>query len=141
MRIEHVNIIVPEIEPTMNFLLAAFPQWRLRGRGDMTWYGKPRSWAHVGNDDFYITLNDHGEGQMRDLTSNQNGLAHVGFAVENVDQIVKNLISKGYNPDHTGGTHPFHKSMYFIDPQGLEFEFVEYSSEIPAEKNMYVEKY
>ncbi|MEE9176499.1 MAG: VOC family protein, partial [Thermodesulfobacteriota bacterium] len=36
-----------------------------------------------------------------------------------------------------GANHPFRKTIYFIDPEGYQFEFIQYLSEIPSEKNMY----
>ena len=36
--------------------------WRLRGGGEMDWYGKSIAWRHLGNDDHYIALQSGGEG-------------------------------------------------------------------------------
>ena len=33
--------------------------------------------------------------------------------------------------------HPFRSNMYFVDPAGFQFEFIEYQSEEPAERNSY----
>ena len=33
IRLEHANLVVKDIQPTLEFLLTAFPHWRVRGRG------------------------------------------------------------------------------------------------------------
>lgn len=35
-----------------------------------------------------------------------------------------------------GATEPFRTNVYFVDPAGFEVEFVEYLSDIPAERNL-----
>jgi len=42
IRLEHANLVVAEIEPSLDFLLSAFPHWRVRQKGKSTWYGKQR---------------------------------------------------------------------------------------------------
>ena len=137
VRLEHVNLVVKNIETTKEFLLTAFPQWRVRGSGSSEWYGKERNWAHIGDDDYYITLNEPAEGENRDLRGHSPGLAHIGFAVEDSDAVRDNLQNKGYEIATIAADHPYRKSIYFIDPEGFEFEFIQYLSENPAEKNMY----
>ena len=139
MRIEHVNLVVADIEPTLKFLRAAFPDWRLRGEGTGQWHGKPRRWVHFGSDDMYITLNDDGEGPNRDLTGHAPGLAHIGIETVDADSLIKRLREAGFEPSST--TDPdgaFRRRIYYIEPAGYEFEFVEYSSDIAAERNEYV---
>ncbi|MHA7871256.1 MAG: VOC family protein [Hyphococcus sp.] len=138
LKIEHVNLVVTDIEPTLTFLQAAFPEWRVRGEARDAWKGHPRRWLHFGDDDFYITLNDFGRGRQRDLASDAPGLAHIGFEVPSVDQVAARLKKAGYEPHHLGEDHPYRKNLYYIDGEGLEFEFVEYRSTVPARKNAYV---
>ena len=66
-KLEHANIVVTDIAPTLAFLQTAFPAWRVRGEGNGDWYGKPRRWLHFGDDDVYVTLNDNGEGAQREI--------------------------------------------------------------------------
>lgn len=136
-RLEHANLVVTAITPTLDFLKAAFPQWRVRGEGDGEWCGKKRRWVHFGGDDFYVTLNDNGVGGQRDLRGHEPGLAHLGFVVSSLDLTVARLARAGYAPDHWGDAHPYRRNVYFIDDEGLEFEFVEYFSDNPDEKNSY----
>ncbi len=137
-RLEHANLVVTDIDPTLKFLTAAFPGWGVRGEGRDEWHGMPRRWVHVGDDDHYITLNDFGRGEQRDLKGPQPGLAHIGFAVPSVDDVAERLEAAGYVSHNRGVDHPFRRNIYFIDGEGLEFEFVEYLSDKPEEKNLYV---
>ena len=137
VRFEHANLVVSDIEATLDFILTAFPHWSVRGQGTMEWHGKPRRWLHVGDDDYYVTLNDDGEGDNRDLTGHQPGLAHLGFVVDDLDGIVGRLEAKGHRIDIEGPEHPFRKNIYFLDPAGFQFEFVQYLSDVADERNRY----
>lgn len=142
MRLEHVNIVVTAIEPTVRFLTAAFPGWRVRGRGDEPFAGMPREWLHVGDDDNYLALTAYAlptgaKGRARDLQSAAPGLAHVGFEVADIDALVARLGDAGFAHDHWGPAHPHRRNVYYLDGEGLEFEFVEYATPEPAKKNLY----
>lgn len=137
VRFEHANLVVSDIEATLEFILTAFPHWSVRGQGNMEWHGKPRRWLHVGDDDYYVTLNDDGEGDNRDLTGHQLGLAHLGFVVDDLDGIVERLQAKGHRIDIEGPEHPFRRNIYFLDPAGFQFEFVQYLSDVADERNRY----
>ncbi|MBO6837741.1 MAG: VOC family protein [Alphaproteobacteria bacterium] len=136
-RLEHVNLVVKDIAATADFLMTAFPDWRVRGTGTQTWHGKPRHWSHIGDDDTYITLNDNGEGENRDLAGHNPGLAHIGFEVDDLDAVLARLLGAGYEIDIDGFDHPFRRNVYFVDPAGFQFEFIQYLSEKPEEKNRY----
>ena len=137
VRFEHANLVVADIEATLDFILTAFPNWSVRGQGEMEWHGKPRRWLHVGDDDYYVTLNDDGEGENRDLTGHRPGLAHLGFVVDDLGGIVERLQAKGHRIDIEGPEHPYRKNIYFLDPAGFQFEFVEYLSDDVGERNRY----
>lgn len=136
-RLEHANIVLSDVQPTLDFLQCAFPEWRVRGHGSSPWSGRPRNWLHFGDDETYLTLNDHGEGASRDLKGSDPGLAHIGFAVDDLGVIVARLTKGGYEISIEGAEHPHRRNAYYIDATGLEFEFVEYLSDVPAEKNSY----
>ncbi len=137
IRLEHANLVVKDISATLDFIQTAFPDWKIRGRGEMTWHGKPRRWLHVGDDDYYLTLNDDGEGENRDLSGHTPGLAHLGFVIDDVDSVIERLEAKGFEIDIEGAEHPFRKTVYFVDPAGFQFEFMQYLSDVPEEKNLY----
>ena len=137
IRLEQINLVVKDIDATLDFIQTAFPDWKVRGKGTSEWYNTKRHWLHVGTDDSYITLNSASEGQNRDLRSNAPGLAHIGFCVDDLAGIASRLQQKGYEIATIGADHPFRKTLYFIDPAGFEFEFIEYLSQVSAERNQY----
>jgi catechol-2,3-dioxygenase len=130
-----------DIKPTLDFLLLAFPHWNVRVEGELIWgRGKdavPRHWLHVGDDDYYLTLNDNAQGHIRDVRSTQAGVAHIGFVVENLAELISRLAKHGFTVDITGQDHPFRQTVYYNDPAGFQFEFLQYHSDKPEEKNMY----
>ncbi len=137
MYIEHVNLVVFNIEKTVEFYQAAFPQWSIRGSGDQVWYGKPRKWVHFGDDKYYLTFNDSGVGESRDLTSHQPGLAHFAFVVVDLESLEKRLFNAGYKRAKDGSDEPYRRNAYYLDPNGVEVEFVEYMSDLPEQRNLY----
>jgi len=137
VRLEHVNLVVIDIEPTLHFLLTAFPKWNVRGRGEGTWGSTKRCWVHVGDDDYYITLNGQAKGQIRNINGITPGLAHLGFVVDDLDKIIERLTNSGFEIDIVGRDHPYRQTIYFCDPAGFQFEFIQYNSVKPEEKNMY----
>ena len=140
IQIEHINLVVNDIPESLRFYRAAFPHWRERRVVD-----GPRHLerpAH-GLDEVALrviheglTLNDNGEGEARDLAGHQPGLAHIGFVTHNLGALIERLQAAGFEVDHEGGRENFRRSVYFVDPSGLEVEFVEYTSDLPAERNL-----
>lgn len=136
-RLEHVNLVVKDIQPSLEFILTAFPEWKVRGEGKGQWAGQARNWLHVGDDEYYITLNDGAQGAVRDLKGTNPGLAHLGFVVDDVEAVTARLDAKGYSIDIIGRDHPYRKTVYYIDPNGFQFEFMQYLSEEAKLKNQY----
>ena len=58
--LEHANITVTRLAPALQFLRTALPSWRVRGQGEMDWFGTPIQWLHVGTDSHYIALQSGG---------------------------------------------------------------------------------
>lgn len=135
MYLEHVNLVVADIPAMLAFYSAAFPHWAVRCEGKGDWNGKPRNWLHFGDETHYLALSDHGEGANRELAGHSVGLAHFAFAVQNIDAVIARLQQAGYEIAKPGGDCPFRKNIYFVDPAGFEVEFVQYLSDIPAERN------
>ena len=135
IHLEHVNLVVADIEKAIRFYRAAFPHWRIRDEGDGQWNGKPRHWIHFGDDYQYLAFNDHGEGKNRDLDGHQIGLAHFAFLTHSLDAVVARLEAQGFTIAQDGAEEPHRRNVYFIDPDGFEVEFIEYLSDLPAERN------
>jgi catechol 2,3-dioxygenase-like lactoylglutathione lyase family enzyme len=133
--IEHLNLAVKDIDASLEFYQAAFPHWRVRDGGEGQWYGKPRRWLHFGDDYQYLTFNDNGVGENRDLSGHQVGLSHVAFVTGNIAAVTQRLTEAGFPMDKDGADEPYRKNAYFMDPDGFEVEFVEYLSDDPAQRN------
>ena len=136
LTLEHLNLVVRDIPATLKFYQAAFPHWRVRDAGESQWYGKERKWVHFGDDYQYLTFNDNGIGNNRDLSGHQTGLAHFAFVSGNLGALVERLAKAGFGVDKDGADEPFRKNVYYIDPNGFEVEFVEYLSDIPDQRNL-----
>ena len=134
--LEHLNLVVNDIPAAQTFYQAAFPHWRVRDQGESDWYGKRRKWLRLGDDYQYLTFNDNGEGNNRDLAGHQSGLAHFAFVTGNIDAVIERLAAAGFPVDKGGADEPYRKNAYFIDPAGFEVEFVQYLSDIPEQRNL-----
>lgn len=136
--LEHANVSVVNPQHTIQLLLTALPNWSVRGKGDyINDRGEKISWFHIGDETFYLAIDDAGRGKFPYWTERFTGLNHLGFSVENIDQTVERLVEAGFEFDHWGGEHPHRKSVYFIDEHGFQLEFVEYFSEVANERNDY----
>ena len=136
LHLEHLNLVVNDIPSALTFYQAAFPHWRVRDQGESDWYGEHRKWLHFGDDYQYLTFNDNGSGDNRDLAGHQPGLAHFAFVTGNIDAVIERLAAAGFPVDKEGADEPFRKNAYFMDPAGFEVEFVEYLSDIPEQRNL-----
>lgn len=135
LHLEHINLVVNDIPAMLAFYQAAFPHWKVRDEGTGDWHGKPRRWLHFGDDFQYICLNDNGVGENRDLAGHQVGLAHFAYVTDNIEAVTARLVAAGFAIAKPGAQEPFRKNVYFVDPAGFEVEFVEYLSDLPAERN------
>lgn len=135
IQLEHLNLVVTNIEEMIEFYQTAFPHWQVRSEGTGKWYGKDRRWLHFGDQYQYLTFNDDGEGKNRDHQGHQVGVSHFAFVVSNINAITKRLTDAGYQIYAQGAENPHRKNVYFLDPQGFEVEFVQYLSDVPSERN------
>lgn len=135
MRLEHINLVVKDLDVALNFYKAAFPHWRVRVSGEGDWYGKERTWLHFGDDYNYLSLNDNGAGEGRDLEGHSPGLAHFAFETNDIEGLVKRMVDNNFHPRIIGPDNAYRKNVYFIDPDGNEIEFIEYMSDLPEHRN------
>ncbi|MGR5288170.1 VOC family protein [Vibrio maritimus] len=136
--VEHANITVIDAEHSVGLLLAALPDWSIRGEGRTDdWFGKPMRWYHVGTEESYITIQDGGEGEAGTWQQPWIGVKHIGIVVDDLKKTISRLEDAGYPLDHMGGKHPYRQSAYFQDKHHVQFEFVEYFSELATERNDY----
>ncbi len=131
--LEHANITVNDPQEAIKFFQTAFPHFKIRGGGNGM-----REWIHLGDDNTYIAIN---QAKQRDLKADKNydkiGINHLGFVVQNVEEIANNLLSNGYKRDFPKEVEQFRIRDYFADADGNQYEFVQYLSDKPEEKNSY----
>lgn len=136
LHLEHLNLVVSDIPAALTFYRAAFAHWHVRDSGTNQWYGKSRQWLHFGDDYQYLAFNDNGVGDNRGLAGHQIGLAHFAFVTDNLEALIERLADAGFSPAKDGADEPFRRNIYYIDPAGFEVEFVQYLSDIPAQRNL-----
>jgi len=136
VRLEHANLIVRDIDATMRFLQVAFPEFRIRFDGRDS-HG--RRWVHIGTDDTYIALTQStGEAEQRWTPYDGiPGVNHLAYEVDDVEALRARLQSSGYKDSTIPNQHAYRKRVYFYDPDGNDWEFVEYLSDDPAKRHDY----
>ncbi|MCZ6676408.1 MAG: VOC family protein [Candidatus Poribacteria bacterium] len=135
---EHANITVENLDEAIRFFTTAFPHFKVRGQGESDQGGWKKRWLHLGTDETYVALEEvslEPEGTRRPYRD--PGINHVGFVVDDVDAVIERLGEAGYKTGIGVEPHPHRKRAYFHDRDGNEYEFVEYLSADPAERNDY----
>ena len=125
IRLEHLNLVVKDLNATLKFYQAAFPHWKVRGGGKSNWYGHPRKWIHFGDDYNYLSFNDSGTGENRKLKEYQVGLAHFAFVTTDIKGAIQRLQGINISPSVAFVKDKYRGSVYFVDPDGYEIEFVQ----------------
>jgi len=136
VRLEHANLAVRDVDAMIRFVTTAFPAFRIRGEGK-SWQG--RRWVHLGNDDTYLALNEAPEEPTEHWLpyGGKPGLNHLGYEVDDVEAVRRRLAEAGYRDSTVPNDHPHRRRIYFFDTEGNDWEFVEYRSTDPAERNDY----
>lgn len=135
-RLEHANLHARNVDAVVAFLQSALPDFRVR-RDDVSEDG--RRWVHVGNDDTYVAVYQ-ADGELAEPFvpySGKPGVNHLGYVVDDAEALRARLAAAGYEESTVPNAHPFRKRVYFRDPEGNDWEFVQYSSDDPAKRNDY----
>lgn len=131
--LEHANITVNDLQEAVKFFQTAFPHFKIRGGGNGL-----REWVHLGDEDTYLAIN---QAKLSDLKVDKNydkiGINHLGFVVKNVEKVANNLLRNGYKRDFPKEVEQFRIRDYFADADGNQYEFIQYLSDKPEEKNSY----
>ena len=131
--LEHANITVANLDRAIHFFKTAFPHFEIRGGGE-----ESRKWVHLGDDNTYIAINQATEESEADEKNyDKIGINHIGFVVEDVDQISIRLSAEGYQRDYPKQVEKYRIREYFLDAEGNEYEFVQYLSDKLEERNYY----
>ena len=135
-RLEHANICVRDIDAMIRFLQTAFPEFRVRRRGVSS---SNTEWVHIGTDETYLALNLATKQSAKPWApySGEPGVNHLAFEVVDVDALRARLLAGGFVESTVPNAHPHRKRVYFFDPEGNDWEFVQYFSGDPAERNDY----
>lgn len=128
--LEHIHINVDSIEATERLLRVAIPDFKRRGGGNAENYG---SWLHIGTDTDYIALTEVAGAKPME------NLRHIGLVVDDVEAVIARLSAIGIEPadDSALDEHPYRRRVYYVDDNGLDWEFVQYLSEDQALRNDY----
>jgi catechol 2,3-dioxygenase-like lactoylglutathione lyase family enzyme len=136
VRLEHANLIVRDIDATVRFLRTAFPEFRIRFDGEDP---GGRRWVHIGTDDTYIALSRSTVEPQERWAPYEGvpGVNHLAYEVDDVGALRERLKSAGYKDSTVPNEHPYRDRVYFYDPDGNDWEFVQYLSDDPAKRNDY----
>jgi len=121
MRIEHINITVSDVPASAAFychVLGLKQRWE-----GVTEAG--RRAAHIGDDHTYLSLF---EAAVPDSAPDDYlvvGFNHLGFEVEDLERYRRVLAELGVGVTREEDYEPG-KRLYFLDPDGIEIELVEY---------------
>ncbi len=136
MIIEHINIAVRDMDAMIQFLQSAFPEFKIR----MDAIGEDGNrWVHIGMDDVYFALEQATSEPTEKWIPYEGkpGVNHLGFEVEDVEALRDRLRTAGYTDSTVPNDHPYRKRVYFNDPEGNDWEFVQYFSNDPEKRNDY----
>jgi catechol 2,3-dioxygenase-like lactoylglutathione lyase family enzyme len=135
-RLEHANIAVRNMDGMIRFIQTAFPDFRVRREGPGLLGGR---WLHIGTGDTYLALTEAREEPAEAWVpyGGRPGLNHLGYEVDDVEALRERLAAAGYQDSTFPNAHPHRKRVYFHDPEGNDWEFVQYSSQDESERNDY----
>jgi catechol 2,3-dioxygenase-like lactoylglutathione lyase family enzyme len=135
-RLEHANLCVHDIDAVVRFLRTAFPDFQIRR--DAVEPGGWR-WLHVGTHETYIALTEANTEEARRGTpyKGRPGLNHLAYEVDDVESLRDRLRAAGYQESTPPNAHPHRKRVYFYDPEGNDWEFVQYLSDDPGKRDDY----
>ena len=62
---------------------------------------------------------------------------HLAFEVDDVAATHARLAAAGYQDSTVPNNHPYRKRIYFYDPDGNDWEFVQYLTDDPRQRHDY----
>ena len=141
--IEHANITVSDLDRAIRFFAVALPDFEVRKR----WVIEDKEWAHVGTESHYIAINSPTDknrfaaAETKDPGDRMSGgFNHVGFVVEDVEAVHNRILEAGFERGYNNGNiieHPSRRSVYMLDGDGNEFEFMQYLTAEISKRNSY----
>jgi catechol 2,3-dioxygenase-like lactoylglutathione lyase family enzyme len=123
-RFEHINLSCKDIAANQKFYQTLFPDWYVRAEGVFN----GSRWIHLGNNQFYLALNDHFEQERVHQSYENIGINHVGFVIKDGEAMKKLLDAEAIEYYTLTAPETKHR-IYVNDPDGNEIELVEYYPE------------
>lgn len=123
-RFEHINLSCKDIDATKKFYETLFPDWYVRAEGVFN----GDRWMHLGNNQFYLALNNDSEQERVHQAYESIGINHVGFVIKDGEAMTKLLSAEGIEYYTMTAPETKHR-IYVNDPDGNEIELVEYNPE------------
>ena len=131
--LEHNNITVNNLEEAVKFIQTAMPEFEIRGEGA----DNQRRWAHIGTNQSYVALTE----TTKEVSASKNylthGFNHMGFVVNDVKAVGERLRKAGYKSSYPFTEHQHRLRDYYLDTDGNEYEFIQYLSNKPQNRNSY----
>jgi catechol 2,3-dioxygenase-like lactoylglutathione lyase family enzyme len=136
VRLEHANLTVRDIDAMIHFLMVSFPEFRVRHDAMDT---DGTRWAHVGTNETYVALQSATQTPAQPWApySGTPGVNHLAYEVDDVDALYQRLRKAGYIESTVPNNHPYRKRIYFNDPEGNDWEFIQYLTDEPARRHDY----
>ena len=136
VRLEHANLMVRDVDGAIRFLQTAFPEFRVRREGKGF---RGERWAHVGTEATYVALQEATQEPAEPWVpyAGKPGLNHLGYEVDDVEALRVRMTEAGYRDSTVPNDRPHRRRVYFHDAEGRDWEFVQYLSDEPAERNDY----
>jgi catechol 2,3-dioxygenase-like lactoylglutathione lyase family enzyme len=137
-QLDHVNISVADIDRTVAFLRIAFPELRIRGGGKGQFGEVATEWLHLGLDELYVSINTANPIEEREKPheSAETGINHVGFIVEDRDDLLSKYQAAGFTCEPVDEL-PSRKRLYVADGDHIIWEFIQYLSDDFGVRNDY----
>ncbi len=133
--LEHNNITVNNLEEAIRFIQTAMPEFQIRGEGA----DNQRRWAHIGTNQSYIALTETTSEVEGSDSYLKHGFNHMGFVVSDVRAVGKRLREAGYESNYPFTEHKHRLRDYYLDADGNEYEFIQYLSNKPEDRNSYID--
>ena len=135
IRMEHANLHVHHFDDAVRFLKTAFPDFEVRSES----VRDGMRWMHIGTHETYIALNETSSdgAATKQPYDSKPGINHLGYEVDDVDALQQRLSDAGFRDSTYPNNHPHRKRVYFYDADGNDWEFVQYFTDDPAERNDY----
>ncbi|WP_261815651.1 VOC family protein [Vibrio gallicus] len=140
-KLEHANITVPSIDAAIDFFKIVAPDFNVRA-DKYNVKGEYR-WAHVGNNDNYIALQEASQKQQPQDNRTpyfDYGVNHLALTVSDIDGICAALLKREYIRNGELSDEITRKRVYFFDKAGFEWELVEYLTQDPKQRYRYDEQ-